>query len=244
MFDMNRNIKRKLQLNVKLQKTEINWIPIDVNGELYYTYSLDPLRGMKCDKATGDCRFIYEQPGSQSYPFTYTSDHLRGGTPWILYKYPYYIGVAHNVVVTKSPRDNFSVYNANLVVLSVDPWRLVYVSANLDFNSNWLLSAPVVRNQTIILPFFYPSGIILRNPDVIDVSGHLNDASGHIVRISGIKTIMDTIFAKEEDSYRKTSSIRAAQQYVMESMKSHHKAWSFRGDYVTGTVEKPTSVLL
>lgn len=244
MFDMNRNIKRRLKLNTKLHRTEINWIPIDVNGELYYTYSLDPLRVMKCDKTTGDCRFIYEQAGTQEHPFTYSSDHLRGGTPWVLYKYPYYIGVAHNVIVTISPQDNFSVYNANLVVLCVDPWKIVYVSGNLDFNGKWLLSAPVIRSQTILLPFFYPSGLILRNPDVIDVSGHLNDANGHIVRMSGIKSIMDQVIAKDKLSDKKVSPVRAAQQYVLESLKSKYKTWRFRGDHLTGTVENPSVVAL
>lgn len=246
MYDMDRHTKRKLKLNTKLHRTEINWIPIDVKGELYYTYSLDPLRVMKCDKNTADCQFVYEQPGTKEYPFVYSSDHLRGGTPWIQYRYPYYIGVAHNVVVTKAPSDNYSIYNSNLVVLCVDPWRIVYVSSNLELNGGLLTSTPVIRNQTIIMPFFYPAGIILRNSDVIDISGHLNDATGHVVRISGIKNILERVISSDINNNARMNAppVRAVQQYVLESMKSSFLTWKFRGDITEGTVEQPGSVSL
>lgn len=151
IYDMNRHIKRKLKTNRDMPRTEINWIPLDVNGELYFTYSIDPLRVLKCDPNTGECKFVFEQKDSEKHPFVYSRDHLRGGTPWVLYKYPYYISMGHNVVVQTN--SHYSYYNANLLVLCVNPWRLVYVSRRLQFNHDWMTSTPIVRNHTILQPF-------------------------------------------------------------------------------------------
>lgn len=245
LYDIDRHVKKKLTLkNTKLLRTEINWIPLDVGGKLYYTYSLDPLRVMKCNQLTAVCQFVYEQDGAAQHPFVYSSDHLRGGTPWVLYQYPYYISVGHNVVVTKSPYLDYSVYNSNIMVLSVAPWRLVYVSGNIEYDNDWLNSTRVIRNQTIIDSFFYPSGILLRNDDVIDVSGHLNDAAGYILRLRGIKKLLDEVMSRDNvNTDQSIPQVRTVQQYVMESVKSKYKRWKFAGDISEHTVEKSLPVI-
>jgi len=237
LFDMDRHVKRKLKLDGNLLRTEINWIPLDLNGQLYYTYSLDPLKVMKCDTATAACEFVYQQAESSRHPFIYSSDHLRGGTPWILYKYPYYISVGHNVVVTKYPHDNYSVYNSNIIVMSVEPWRVVYVSRNIDYDSVWMNSSQIIRNQTILKPFFYPCGILLRDADTLDVSGHLNDAAGYILRFRGIKDLMTQIINRDESGNSTTPQVRTIQQYVLDNIKQSHRTWQFFGDIGAGTVE-------
>lgn len=246
MYDLDRHIKKKITLNSQLHRTEINWIPLDVNGQLYFTYSLDPLRVMKCNRSTAACEYVFEQKGTTRNPFIYSSDHLRGGSPWILYKYPYYISVGHNVVVTKSPDINYSLYNANIIVMSVEPWKIVYVSKNIEFDSRWLNNTKVVRNHTILRSFFYPSGAILKNNDVLDVSGHVNDAAGHIIRIRGIQKLMDkVIYDDNSNGYKSASLVRSVQQYVLEGSKAMYKNWKFFGDIVTGTVEaKPNPASL
>ena len=237
---MDRHIKKKLTLNTKLLRTEINWIPLDIDGELYYTYSLDPLRVMKCDRETAACKFIYKQEGSAANPFVYTSDHLRGGTPWVLYKYPYYISVGHNVLVTTSPRLDYSLYNSNILVLSVKPWRLVYASSNIFYNQTWIRRLPIIRNQTILTGFFYPSGLIKRSDDVLDVSGHVNDAAGYIVRVRGIRQLMEKVISRDQENVAQLSpAVRTAQQYIMHSGRNWFPKWKFRGDIIAGTVEKP-----
>ena len=242
LYDMDRNVKRKLTLNTKLHRTEINWIPLEVKRELYFTYSLDPLRVMKCDQKTAACRFVYEQEGSHTNPFVYSSDHLRGGTPWIEYKYPYYISVGHNVIVTNKPVYDYSLYNSNILVMSVDPWRLVYASRNLLYNETWVTSKPIIRNQTIRTAFFYPSGIIKHSDDLLDVSGHLNDAAGYILRFRGIKQLMDEVMTRDKQNAHNTiPKVRTIQQYILESVKSWFPKLKFRGDIIEGTVEKPTT---
>ena len=194
---------------------------------------------MKCRKSDGDCTFIYEQDGSVEETFKYSEDHLRGGTPWIEYKHPYYISVAHNVVSTYRPYQDFAIYNANLVLLNVEDWRIVYVSHNIQANTRWLKTDPVIRNHTIANPFWYPTGVILQTPDIIDISCHLNDASGHILRLRGIERILTQ--AMEEDRRKgdnKGPRVRVVQQYVMEVTKLlYNGSWTFTGDIIGKTVE-------
>jgi len=38
IWDMHRHLKKKLWPHIPLQRTEINWIPLDINGQLYFTY--------------------------------------------------------------------------------------------------------------------------------------------------------------------------------------------------------------
>lgn len=38
IWDMDSHVKKKLNPHIPLQRTEINWIPLDINGELYFTY--------------------------------------------------------------------------------------------------------------------------------------------------------------------------------------------------------------
>ena len=231
IYDMDKHIKRRLSPNITLSKAEINWIPLEMKGRLYFVYSLDPLRVMKCDKESGDCEFIYEQPGSAKNPFDYEVDHLRGGTPWTLYKYPYYISFAHNVLkVTKpdKPKHLWLLYNANFVVLSVDPWAIVYVSRNLEFDNVWMQSEPILRNTTITSSFFYPTGLIMWDEDTVDVSGHLNDASGHILRMRGFKKLMMEVMSKTHSP--SSSSVRTVQQYLLSTTKEAGLYHTIKGD--------------
>lgn len=236
---MDRHVKRNLWPHIELQRTEINWIPLDINGELYLTYSIDPLRVMKCNQWTGDCKFVHEQAGTKDNAFLYTNDHLRGGTPWVLYKYPYYISLAHSVSATYKPYMDFAIYNAHLVVLSVEPWRVVYTSGAIHANSEWLNSEPIIRNHTIKGAFWYPTGLILWDEDVMDISCHLNDASGHVLRFKGLAAIMEQVIKNDKVTEVKSEpDVRVVQQYVLETVKELHKGvWEFFGDIIKHTVE-------
>lgn len=194
---------------------------------------------MKCNHDNGDCTFIYEQDGSEQETFKYSSDHLRGGTPWLEYDYPYYISLAHNVVSTYKPFQDFAIYNVNLVVINVKEWRVVYVSRDVLANTRWLKSEPVIRNHTIMTPFWYPTGLILQSRDIVDVSCHLNDASGHILRLRGIENILDQVLIKDrQNGANKGPAVRVVQQYVLQSTKEmFNHSWIFAGDIIEKTVE-------
>lgn len=194
---------------------------------------------MRCDTDSGDCQFVYQQDGTEESKFEYANDHLRGGTPWIVYKHPYYISIAHNVAVTYKPNQDFAIYNVNLVVLNVENWRLVYASRNIKANDQWLASEPVIRNHTIVAPFWYPTGIILQTDDIIDIACHLSDASGHILRLRGVKPILTEVMHQDKANSKQGSpKVRTVQQYVLESAKREYKnQWTFLGDIVGHTVE-------
>lgn len=243
IWNWDKRQKRKLKLpGVQLQRTEINWIPMDVNGSLYVTYSLDPLRVMKCGIDSGNCSFVHEQ--LTNHKFSFSADHLRGGTPFIAYSYPYYISVGHSVGVTYAPTPDFSVYSTHLIVLHAgNPWRIVYVSRHIEASETWLKSRPIVRNHTITGDFWYPMGIVKWNDDVIDVSCHLNDYDGHVVRLRGIKNLMDKIITTDMANVASGASVRGphrprvVQQYVLESLKQRMHGYTFRGDLVLNTPE-------
>lgn len=195
---------------------------------------------MKCNPKDGECQFIYQQEGSDkpNAQFIYANDHLRGGTPWIVYEHPYYISFAHNVAATYKPNQDFAIYNVNLVVLNVEEWRIVYVSRNIEAHADWLKSEPLIRSHTILSSFWYPTGIILQTNDVVDISCHLNDASGHILRLSGIEAIMKSAISLDKaHKPQKPAAVRVVQQYVLEATKDVYKNWTFYGDVLQHTVE-------
>lgn len=204
-----------------------------------FTFSIDPLRVMKCNPQDGNCQFIYEQDGSKENSFVYTIDHLRGGTPWIKYSYPYYISIAHNVAATYKPYQDYAIYNANLVVINVESWRVVYVSRSIEADTDWLNSVPVIRNHTIVGPFWYPTGIILQTDDIADISCHLNDDSGYILRLRGLKNILRETISRDKQNRKQTGpKTRVVQQYVLEAVKETYKdKWTFAGDYIGHTIE-------
>ena len=40
IWDMDRRVKTKLRIGMKLQRTEINWTPLDRRGQLYLAFLL------------------------------------------------------------------------------------------------------------------------------------------------------------------------------------------------------------
>ena len=103
MFMWNYELNQLIKLNVppdfrkRLQRTEINWIPLVVNNSLYYIYLYDPFRVFKCER-NGDCSYAQWPKGEEKYKFDGSQDVLRGGSPFILYKWPYYISIGHSQV--------------------------------------------------------------------------------------------------------------------------------------------------
>lgn len=242
LWHWDKKYKRKLVVpGLKLRRTEINWIPMDVNGSLHLTYSLDPLRVMKCTISTGNCVFVHQHPEAENHTFTHTGDRLRGGTPFIMYKYPYYIGVGHSVSTSYRPREGFSVYSVHFIVMTVDPWRLVYVSRHIEADQVLLRSRPLIRNHTIIGNFWYPMGIVKWSDDIIDVSCHVNDYDGHVVRLRGIEKLMKQVIEKDQSNVAKglTTAIgphpRALQQYVLEALKERTPSYQYMTDYILHT---------
>ena len=109
MFMWNYDLHHLIKLNVpndfktRLLEKETNWTPLVVNDSLYLIYSYDPLRVFKCD-INGDCSYAQWPKGEEKCKFDAKQDALRGGSPFILYKWPYYIAIGHVQVSLQTSR--------------------------------------------------------------------------------------------------------------------------------------------
>ncbi|XP_013387769.1 uncharacterized protein LOC106156882 isoform X2 [Lingula anatina] len=225
------SIKRLNVRDYDFLVVEINWAPLEINGSLYYIYTLDPFRVLKCEPSTGDCHFVVNDSPDNNR-FEYNREHLRGGSPFLLYKWPYYIGMAHSVIVSQTPKENFGIYNTHLVIISVEPtFRIVYVSAQIQFKEKFLNQFPIARPYAQMRPFVFPVGIIFRNDDVIDVGAHLNDNSGYVIRLRGIRTLVrDAIALDKHHGRRSRPSPLVVNGYVRSRLKSANRDMTFKGE--------------
>jgi len=104
--------------------------------------------------------------------------------------------VAHTTMykVTNSHR----YYTAHLIVLSVRPtYRVVYVSDSLRVHSKVYRAAPMMRPRYIDDGFIFPVGLIVENDDSVALGVHVNDHSSVILRLKGLKTVMDRIIGQD-----------------------------------------------
>ena len=176
-----------------LQDWEKNWSPLVLDGELYFIYGLDPLVVLKCN-TSGLCDVVYRQKVD---PNRRIHHYLRGGTPYVVYKFPYFITFAHSHTHCDGDK---RMYRAHFVVLSVEPtFRIVYVSDSLQFH-------PKVMGRRA-LPFFFPCfdsyvfpvSINLRGQDIVDFGAHLNDNESIVLRVQGIKRTFDQVIVEDTD---------------------------------------------
>jgi len=89
-------------------------------------------------------------------------------------------------------------YTAHLIVLSVRPtYRVVYVSDSLRVHSKVYRAAPMMRPRYIDDGFIFPVGLIVENDDSVALGVHVNDHSSVILRLKGLKTVMDRIIGQD-----------------------------------------------
>ena len=191
---------------------EKNWSPVVVNDTLYLVHNLDPLRMLRCDlEGPGaSCQFVVDEAGSGGFTFERRRHTLRGGTPFVLYQWPYYISLAHSVVIRQRPHAPFGRvrrYEANIVVLRADhDFRLVYVSNALQFNPRIYTNNTMVYYEGQILvenSFVYPVSIIPETNDSVIVGSHVNDHVSVLMRLTGFKGLMDQIQSREKSTRRR-----------------------------------------
>ena len=172
-----------------------HWMPLIANDELYFVYNLDPLRILKCT-LDGDCYFEYEELTKERFVFDHSFSHLRGGTPFELWDWPYYIGLGHTTLYKVT--NNHRHYTAHLIVLCVDPYRIVYVSNDLKIHPWIYQRMPIVRARYIDEGFIFPVGLIIETKDTIAIGVHVNDHSSVILRLKGMRAMMKNILYQDE----------------------------------------------
>jgi hypothetical protein len=202
----------------KLMTTEINWSPFVNDGQLYFIYSFDPLRVLRCgleEKRAGKCNFVYVQQGAFEYNFNRNEDHLRGGTPLVLFEWPYYMTFTHSQFI--DPIMEELSYKAHLAVVKVEPFIVVYLSQPILLSEDIYRGIPIVRHHLISNNFFFPIGLVLLDDDRADISVHINDYSGHVIRITGLRQIMNDVI---ETDRRQFNHIEPQSRMIQKALKT------------------------
>jgi hypothetical protein len=205
---------------------EKNWSPIVVNRTLYLVHNLDPLRVIQCDlrmNGSTGCDFIQDEAPEETFNFIRRRHLLRGGTPFVLYSWPYYIGLAHSVVIVeKNETEGFRYnrvrrYEANIVVVRVQPkFRVVYVSCPLKFNPEIYKNINMVYYEGQVMvenEFIYPVSVVRESSDCIAVGGHIKDRVSVLFRVTGIRAIMAHI-ASLGTVTKQNFTVLSVQEYV------------------------------
>ncbi|CAH1790911.1 unnamed protein product [Owenia fusiformis] len=180
---------------IQMRKAERNWSPLvdDENNKLYLIYGFDPFVILQCNQLDGKCKIVQKQNENfepQKYPSS-----LRGGTPFIMYKRPYYVSTAHSTVFCGGMGRRM--YGIHIVVISIIPkFRIVYISANVKFHSEILKKQPIF--PAAISSFIFPTTLLLRDEDMADIGGHLNDIEALLLRVKGFRTVIDEVIQIDE----------------------------------------------
>ncbi|XP_013419777.1 uncharacterized protein LOC106180356 [Lingula anatina] len=195
-----------------------HWAAYNDHGTLYFVHNLDPLRIMMCSRQMV-CSFVhFEDP---SYQFQDLGNHLRGGTPFELYSYPYYISVAHCTLFKKRV-DNLTrrYYTTHIIVLHAEQRRVVYVSDNIRIHQDIMKSVPIVRYKYIEDPFIFPVGLIVEGDDTLYIGVHINDYSSVLLRLRGLKGIMQNVIASDKSHQsQRGPNTGALHEYVRRAAK-------------------------
>lgn len=105
--------------------------------------------------------------------------------------------VAHTTMYKLSNSHRY--YTAHLVVLCTHPtYRVVYVSDSLRVHSSVYRAAPMIRPRYIDDGFIFPVGLIVESDDWLALGVHVNDYSSVIVRLKGLKSVMDRIIRMDQ----------------------------------------------
>lgn len=172
-----------------------HWMSLIDRGQLYFVHNLDPLRVMRCS-LDGACEFIHDETKRDGLNFADHVSHLRGGTPFELYEYPYYVGIAHSTMYKSSNHRRF--YTAHMVVIRVNPYRIVYVSNDIRIHPQIYETTPMVRARYIEDGFIFPVGLILENRDSLAIGVHVNDHSSVVIRVRGLTPLMDKVMDQDK----------------------------------------------
>ena len=193
LWDFEENEITVPQIQARQDVSEKNWVPLLVNDTLHLVRHLDPLQILKCDPI-GSCDLLRDNTESQNYKMKDKDSSLRGGTPFVLYKYPYYIGVAHGFVHL-----SYRFYTAHLVILCMEPQqRVVYVSKPHDINRDIYKKYGGLKvGNTLWDDFMFPVGLILEDLNTITVGVHINDKGSLLLRWRGISKLIDNVIATD-----------------------------------------------
>ena len=186
---------QKQMMETYLPRTlEKNWVPLVKDKELYIIRNLDPLQIVKC-KIHDSCEFVSNASDFMSNPIKPDTTPLRGGTTLELYRYPYYVGYAHGTY-HKGWKKRYYFY---LIVLRVDPFRIVYVSDPIQIHPHLYaqFNGPKLW-ANVEGDFFFPTGLLIEDEDSFVVGGHINDMASLLLRMQGVKDLLENVMNNDK----------------------------------------------
>ena len=159
---------------------------------------MDPLIIMKCT-LTGQCNFVHSKGNhGQQYNLKIKALHLRGGTKLEKYEYPYYVGVAHSTFYQFKNGRLFSFYRSHIIVLCVEPFRIVYVGDDIKLDKEIFKHVAMIPEWVEKEnPFMYPVSLIMESKDSFLIGAHLNDYKSVLLRLKGMKTLMKGVISHD-----------------------------------------------
>ena len=196
---------------------EKNWVPIVINNTLYIIRHFDPMHIIRCD-IHKSCDFTRNDTDALRYKMLDSKVPLRGGTSFEPYKHPYYIGIGHSTNYNGTKR----FYTSHLMAISVEPvFRIIYVSDPIEIKpAIYSYFTGKVIWKAVQGNFIFPVGLLIENENSIVIGAHVNDHGSLLLRMEGIKSIMDQVISVDKvngDHHVKQHPFRV-QKYVLNRM--------------------------
>ena len=181
-----------------------DWLPlVDDKGFLHLIQTLDPLAVLKCNVSGENCQCTnmnanIKRPGSDLGSGVSTdilhllSTHGQvtwsGGSPFQLYRWPYYISV-FTVFHAEKTDPEVDLYTTHLVVLRIDFFRIVFISDKIAIHSD--------NNSTSVQMSIRPSGLLLQTDDSMLMTATVNEKTSWVFLVTGLKRLMDLVLPSE-----------------------------------------------
>ena len=175
---------------------------------------------------------VHTQATSENFAYEQSVFHLRGGTPFELYQWPYYVSVAHSTLykddaaqrpqATLKESQHFVYYTAHLVVLCVQPYRVVYISNALELHDDIYHKIPIVKVQKIEDDYFFPTALLSESADSFVIGGHINDHSSVLIRLRQVQQLLTQVIKLDRESSLTHRGARPGviQQHVHDVMEA------------------------
>jgi hypothetical protein len=129
-FNVGADVNEFVVLFGKPNNVEKNWMPFEVNNELYFVYSISPHIILKCDIKTGNCPRVYSSNNIKNHEIM--AYPLGGGAPAVRFTMKgesFFLTIAHTRHRKGEPimRKNFF-----YVFRSVAPFEIIMIGSQFD----------------------------------------------------------------------------------------------------------------
>ena len=180
---------------------------------------------MKC-KIHDSCKFVTNTTDALKFNMADEGTPLRGGTAFEQYTYPYYIGFGHS---TNYLKGHYRYYGVHVIVLCVDPFRIVYFSDPLKIQPELYSGLPKENLWKMVLGnFFFPVGVMVEDEDSVVIGCHIKDRITMLFRLTGLRNILSTVMRLDATHTGNGSSnqtpVMSIQEYLIQ--RARQKKWN------------------